>query len=172
MRIALLLALVWVLPASAAEPPKPIVLKAARLFDAKTGKLVTPGIVVVTGGQISASGSNASVPAGAEVIDLGDATLLPGFIDAHTHITGQPGDDWRQDVIDGMQRPSPERTLEALPFARATLMAGFTTVRNLGGEDFIDVGLRNGIRRGRARGAAHHRRHLGPGHHRRPLRRR
>lgn len=152
MRIVLLLTLLGVLPVSAAEPPKPVVLKAARLFDSKTGKLVSPGVVVVTGGQITASGASAAVPAGAEVIDLGDATLLPGFIDAHTHITGQPGEDWRQDVIDRMQRTIPERTLEALPYARATLLAGFTTIRNLGGEDSIDVGLRNGIRRGRAVG--------------------
>lgn len=151
MRIVLLLALLLGLPASAAEPSKPskpVVLKAARLFDAKSGKLVTPGVVVVTEGKISAAGSSAAVPQGAEVIELGDATLLPGFIDAHTHITGQPGDDWRQDVLDRMQRTIPERTLEALPYARATLMAGFTTIRNLGAEDYVDVGLRNSIRRG------------------------
>jgi imidazolonepropionase-like amidohydrolase len=152
MRNVLLLVLLLGLPASAAEPPKPIVLKAARLFDAKSGKLVTPGVVVVAEGKITAAGPGVATPAGAQVIELGDATLLPGFIDAHTHITGQPGDDWRQDIIDRMQRTIPERTLEALPYARATLMAGFTTVRNLGGEDYIDVGLRNGIRRGRAVG--------------------
>jgi imidazolonepropionase-like amidohydrolase len=152
MRIVLLLALLLGGAASAAEPSKPVVLKAARLFDAKSGKLVTPGVVVVAEGKITATGPSAAVPSGAEVIELGDATLLPGFIDAHTHITGQPGDDWRQDVIDRMQRTIPERTVEALPYARATLMAGFTTIRNLGGEDYIDVGLRNGIRRGRAVG--------------------
>ncbi|WP_224371319.1 metal-dependent hydrolase family protein [Hyalangium versicolor] len=152
MRIPLLLVLLWVLPASAAEPSKVLVLKAARLFDAKAGKLVTPGLVVVTAGKISAVGSGAAVPAGAEVIDLGDATLLPGFMDAHTHITGQPGEDWRQDLIDDMQQTVADRTLKALPYARATLMAGFTTVRNLGADDFIDLGLRNGIQRGDAVG--------------------
>ena len=152
MRIALLLALLWVLPSAAAEPARPTVLKAARLFDAKSGKLVTPGVVVVAEGKITAAGSNVSVPAGAQVIELGDATLLPGFMDAHTHIADQMQDDWRQQVIDGMQRTTPERTLDALPFARATLMAGFTTVRNLGSEDYIDVGLRNGIRRGKVVG--------------------
>jgi imidazolonepropionase-like amidohydrolase len=152
MRFALLFTLLCVLPASAAQPSKPLVLKAARLFDAKSGKLITPGLVVVTDGKITAVGAGAAVPAGAEVIELGDATLLPGFMDAHTHITGQPGEDWRQDVIDRLQKTIPERTLDALPYARATLMAGFTTVRNLGGEDFVDVGLRNGIRRGKAVG--------------------
>lgn len=152
MRLALLLVLLLALPSVAAAPARPVVLKAARLFDAKSGKLVTPGQVVVVDGKITGVGPGAAVPAGAEVIDLGDATLLPGFMDAHTHITGQPGEDWRQDVLDRMQRTIPERTVEALPYLRATLRAGFTTVRNLGGEDFIDVGLRNGIRRGRVEG--------------------
>ena len=152
MRSVLLLLCLLALPVSAAEPSRPVVLKAARLFDAKAGKLITPGVVVVVDGKISAVGAGASVPAGAEVIDLGDATLLPGFMDAHTHLTGQPGEDWRQDIIDDMQRTTAERTLDALPYARATLMAGFTTVRNLGAEEFIDIGLRNGIRRGMAVG--------------------
>ncbi|WP_164012450.1 metal-dependent hydrolase family protein [Pyxidicoccus trucidator] len=133
---------------AAKEAPKSYVLKAARLFDAKTGRLVTPGVVVVQGGKVAAVGQGASVPAGARVVELGDATLLPGFMDAHTHLTGEPGDDWRQDVIDDLQRTIPEQTLESLPKVRATLMAGFTTVRNLGAPDFIDVGLRNSIRRG------------------------
>jgi imidazolonepropionase-like amidohydrolase len=152
MRIALLLALLSVLPASAAEPSKPLVLKAARLFDAKSGKLVTPGLVVVTDGKISSVGAGSAVPAGAEVIDLGDATLLPGFMDAHTHVTTQPGEDWRQDFIDDLQQTVADRTVKALPYVRATLMAGFTTVRDLGSSDFIDLGLRNGIRRGDAVG--------------------
>ncbi|WP_257463234.1 metal-dependent hydrolase family protein [Archangium lipolyticum] len=154
MRHALLLASLLALPASAAEPtpPRALVLKASRLFDARSGKLVTPGQVVVVGGKISAVGPTAAVPAGAEVLELGDATLLPGFMDAHAHLTTQPGEDWRQDVLDTFQRTIPEQTLDALPYARATLMAGFTTVRNLGAGDFIDVGLRNGIRRGTAVG--------------------
>jgi imidazolonepropionase-like amidohydrolase len=148
MQPLVLLALVCALPAVAAEPPKPIVLKAARLFDAKSGKLVTPGVVLVAGGKISAVGAGAAVPAGAEVIELGDATLLPGFMDAHSHITYQASDDWRQDVLDPMQHPVSEQTLDALPFVRATLMAGFTTVRSLGAEDFLDLGMRNAIRKG------------------------
>jgi imidazolonepropionase-like amidohydrolase len=128
------------------------VLKAQRLFDPRAGRVVSPGLVVVVGGKVQAVGAGAQVPAGAQVVELGDATLLPGFLDAHTHVTGQPGEDWRQDVIDGLQRTVPEQTLDALPYLRATLMAGFTTVRNLGAPDFIDVGLRNGIARGVAVG--------------------
>jgi imidazolonepropionase-like amidohydrolase len=149
MRRSLLLAsLVLSASAAAAEAPKSYVLKAARLFDAKAGRLVTPGVVVVRDGKVAAVGPGASAPDGAKVVDLGDATLLPGFMDAHTHLTGEPGPDYRQDIIDNMQRGIPEQTLETLPLVRATLMAGFTTVRNLGAPDFIDVGLRNSIRRG------------------------
>ncbi|NTX10943.1 amidohydrolase family protein [Myxococcus sp. CA051A] len=149
MRRALLVAcLLLGLPSSAAEPPRAYVLKAARLFDAKTGKLVTPGVVVVMNGKVAAVGAGAKAPEGVRVVELGDATLLPGFMDSHTHLTGEPGEDWRQDVIDSLQRTIPEQTLESLPRVRATLMAGFTTVRNLGAGDFIDVGLRNSIRRG------------------------
>jgi imidazolonepropionase-like amidohydrolase len=152
MRIAPLLVLLSVLPALAAEPAKPIVLKAARLFDARGGRLITPGLVVVTGGKITAVGPSASVPAGAEVIDLGDATLLPGFMDAHTHLSYEAGADWRDDLLNDMQHTVAERTLDAVPRARVTLMAGFTTVRDVGAEDFIDLGLRNAIAEGKVVG--------------------
>ncbi|WNG33884.1 amidohydrolase family protein [Archangium violaceum] len=154
MRPALLLATLLALPALAAEPPAPkaLVLKASHLFDARSGRLVSPGQLVVVEGRIASVGPGAAVPPGAEVLELGEATLLPGFMDAHTHLTGEPGEDWRQDVLDSFQRTIPEQTLDALPYARATLWAGFTTVRNLGASDFIDVGLRNGIRRGKAVG--------------------
>jgi imidazolonepropionase-like amidohydrolase len=153
MRRALLLGpLLLSLSALAAEPSRVQVLKAARLFDAKTGKVVTPGVVVVAEGRVVGVGPKAPVPQGATVVELGDATLLPGFMDAHTHLTVEPGPDWRKDVIDGFQRSIPELTLDTLPWARTTLMAGFTTVRNLGAEDFIDVGLRNAIARGKVVG--------------------
>ncbi|MBN9685358.1 MULTISPECIES: metal-dependent hydrolase family protein [unclassified Corallococcus] len=150
MRRALLFgSLLWSLSsASAAEPARVQVLKAARLFDAKAGKVVTPGVVVVSEGRVVGVGPKAPVPEGASVVDLGDATLLPGFMDAHTHLTVEPGPDWRKDLVDSFQRTIPEQTLDTLPWARATLMAGFTTVRNLGAEDFIDVGLRNATARG------------------------
>lgn len=149
MQRALLLgSLLLSLSAPAAETSGAQVLKAARLFDAKAGKVVTPGVVVVAEGKVVGVGPKAPVPQGAQVVELGDATLLPGFMDAHTHITVEPGPDWRKDVIDGFQRTIPELTLDTLPWARTTLMAGFTTVRNLGAEDFIDVGLRNAIARG------------------------
>jgi imidazolonepropionase-like amidohydrolase len=82
------------------------------------------------------------------VIDLGDATLLPGFMDAHTHITYDFAVDWREARLDRLEKTIAERTLEAIVPARKTLMAGFTTVRDLGSSDQMDVGLRNGIAAG------------------------
>ncbi|HXY00736.1 MAG TPA: amidohydrolase family protein [Candidatus Limnocylindrales bacterium] len=129
-------------------PEKSYLLKAARLFDGKSNAVVSPGVVVVTGGRIVGVGPSASAPAGAEVIDLGDATLLPGFIDAHTHLSFQHSDDYKQSRLDSLQKTVAEQSLEASVNARVTLMAGFTTVRDVGSRDFIDVGLRNAIASG------------------------
>jgi imidazolonepropionase-like amidohydrolase len=131
---------------------KTYVLKAARLFDGKSNALVTPGVVVVTDGKIVAAGTSAAAPAGAEVIDLGDATLLPGFIDAHTHLTGEYSEDYRQNRLDELQKTIAERALDASVNARVTLMAGITTVRDVGSSDYLDVGLRNAIRSGKVPG--------------------
>jgi imidazolonepropionase-like amidohydrolase len=131
---------------------KTLVLKAARLFDGKSGSLVTPGVVVVTDGKIAASGTNPTIPAGAEVLDLGDATLLPGFIDAHTHVTMMYTTDYKQAALNDLQKTIPEQTLDAIANAKVTLMAGFTTVRDVGSHSFIDVGLRNAIRNGKVPG--------------------
>lgn len=147
----ILLCLAGLVPAFG-QTPKPlgktVVLKAARLFDGKSNALVKPGIVVVMDGKIVATGTSASVPAGAEVIDLGDATLLPGFIDAHTHLTGMYREDYARAMLDGLQKPIPEMALDASVNARVTLMAGITTVRDVGSREYLDVGLRNAINRG------------------------
>lgn len=127
---------------------KTVVLKAARMFDGKSNAVVKPGVVVVTDGKITAVGANAAIPAGAQVMDLGDATLLPGFIDAHTHLTFMHTDDWKQGVIDKLQKPVAEQALDASVNARITLMAGITTVRDVGSSDYLDAGLRNAIHRG------------------------
>jgi imidazolonepropionase-like amidohydrolase len=128
--------------------PKSYVLKAAALFDGKNDTLITPGLVVVTGGHIVGVGSGASIPAGAEVIDLGDATLLPGFIDAHTHLSFMYVEEYNKGELERLQKTIAERALDASRNARVTLMAGFTTVRDVGSEDYIDVGLRNAIANG------------------------
>ena len=86
------------------------------------------------------------------MIDLGDATLLPGFIDAHTHLTYPYERDYRVEELNALKKTIPERTLDAVDIVRRTLMAGFTTVRDVGAGDFIDVGLRNAIEAGKIPG--------------------
>ncbi len=127
---------------------KPIVLKAAHLFDGRSGRLSEPGLVVVQGDRIVAIGGNAAVPAGSQVIDLGDATLMPGFIDAHVHLADEMNSDWAQGFYEGMLRFPVEQSFYAAKNAKTTLRAGFTTVRNVGAPDFIDIGLRNAINAG------------------------
>jgi imidazolonepropionase-like amidohydrolase len=116
------------------------------VFDSATGKVNAPGLVVVANGKIQAVGGSA--PAGAEVIDLGDATLLPGFIDAHTHLTSEFNPDYNGARLRDLQMTVAEKSIRATVNARKTLMAGFTTVRDVGSSDFVDVGLRNSINAG------------------------
>ena len=132
-------------PAKPASAAKPTVLKAAHLFDGRSGKLSEPGIVVVSGDRIVGVGKSATVPADARVVDLGDATLLPGFIDAHTHITQDHDDDWAKGFYESTLRSAVEQSYHAEHNALTTLRAGVTTVRNVGSGDFIDVALRNAI---------------------------
>ncbi|MGA1994592.1 MAG: amidohydrolase family protein [Bryobacteraceae bacterium] len=147
MRSIWLIAAVMPLALSAAD--KTYVLKAARMFDAESGQAAAPGLIVVTGNKIVGVGGGAAIPAGAETIDLGDATLLPGLMDAHTHLSMPFALDYRQTILAELQKPVAERALDAAENARVTLMAGFTTVRDVGSSDFIDVGLRNAIHDGR-----------------------
>lgn len=123
------------------------VLKAERMFDGVSGRIATPGLVVVSNGVILSVGG-ANVPAGAMEIDLGDATLLPGFIDAHTHLSFDFNPDYNGDALLSLQRPISERAIRATANARKTVLAGFTTVRDVGSSNFIDVGLRNAINAG------------------------
>jgi imidazolonepropionase-like amidohydrolase len=126
-----------------------VVLRAARLIDGTGGAVVQNGVVVVTDDRIVAAGREGSVqvPAGARVIDLGDATLLPGFIDTHTHIVGRaladPGSE--EAAVRDFQGFG---AILATANARNTLMAGFTTIRVLGSADFDDIALRQAIDQG------------------------
>jgi imidazolonepropionase-like amidohydrolase len=135
-------------PAQQAKAPPIIAVKAARLFDGKADALQANGVVLVQGTKILAVGTDLAIPAGAEVVDLGDATLSPGFIDAHTHLTAESTDDWKQQFVDGFRRETTEKAIESTVYARKVLEAGFTTVRDVGSSDMLDVGLRNAINRG------------------------
>lgn len=143
-----LLLLAFALTASAQQHS--IVLKAARMFDGTSDTIVRNPVIVITGNKIAAVGG--TVPANAEVIDLGNVTLLPGFIDSHVHLTGESGDNWYLDFFQGVMRQPAEQALYAAMYARRTLEAGFTTVRNVGATDYVDIGLRNAINAGVAVG--------------------
>ena len=149
-----------VFAASAAEAQRPasnyptrgsgtVVLRAARMIDGTGAAPVQDAVVVVTDDRIVAAGRRGSVaePAGARVVDLGDATLLPGFIDAHVHIIGRTLGDPAGDDAAVRDFPATAAIL-GVENARRTLMAGFTTVRNAGSADFADVALRDAVARG------------------------
>jgi imidazolonepropionase-like amidohydrolase len=133
---------------AAAAAPRPIALKAARLFDSVSGKLTEQGVVLVSGTKITAVGSDVKIPDDAQVIDLGDATLLPGFIDAHVHLSNQSSQAWYHDWFDSIMRFPAEQSLYGAHYAKLTLEAGITTVRDVGSTDYIALGLRNAINAG------------------------
>ncbi|WP_263379341.1 metal-dependent hydrolase family protein [Granulicella paludicola] len=125
---------------------KPIVLHAARLLDVVEGKTLSPGEVLVVGTRIVAAGTHVDHPANAQVIDLGDTTLMPGLIDVHTHLFLHPGAEDLQTV----QESVPSRTLSAAAAAKADVLAGFTAERDMGteGAKCADVAVRDAINRG------------------------
>ena len=143
-----LLSLPGVTHAQTPAQAKVYAIRAARLFDGVSGMTTEPGLVVVADWKIQSPWAERNVPAGATVIDLGDATLMPGFIDAHTHLSDEFNADYDAATLVDLQRTVAERSIRATENARKTLMAGFTTVRDVGGNDFIDVGLRNAINAG------------------------
>jgi imidazolonepropionase-like amidohydrolase len=140
-----LLSLTPLAHADGAAPPGPVVLKAAHIFDAVSGKLADHGLVVIQDGKITGVGANAQIPAGARVIDLGDATLMPGMIDAHVHLDDQFEDNWYKGFYQDLMRVPAEQALYAAHYAQETLDAGFTSVRDLGSVDYIAAALRNAI---------------------------
>jgi imidazolonepropionase-like amidohydrolase len=134
-------------PAAAATTAvHPILLHAARLIELTTGRVIAPAEVLVEGERISAVGPSVPHPAGTEVLDLGDRTLMPGLIDAHVHLFLHPGEEDLQTVEESV----PERTLRAVLAAKADLMAGFTAERDMGteGAGSADTAVRNAIDRG------------------------
>src|SRR5437764_5264860 len=138
--------------ASAIAADQIIALKAARLFDGKSRALLQNGVVLVQGDKIVDAGANVAVPPDAQVIDLGDATLSPGFMDAHTHIT-LDYTNYQATRLRELQISTSAKAYSVISAARATVEAGFTTVRDVGARtyrshDCIDVSLRDAIAKG------------------------
>jgi imidazolonepropionase-like amidohydrolase len=133
-----------------AADSRPVVLHAARLLDIKNGRIVKPGEILVRGERIVEVGSSVKHPAGAQTVELGDRTLMPGLIDAHVHLFLHPGVEDLQTV----QESVPQRTIMAMLAARDDLMAGFTAERDMGteGAGSADSAVRDAINDGRILG--------------------
>ncbi len=135
--------------AQAAAPARTLV-RAGHLLDVRTGKILDAQTIVVAGERIVSIAPTASTPAtaGDAVIDLGMLTVLPGLIDVHTHLTGNPDFDPFKEVTDTDAKDA----ITGVVNARTTLLAGFTTVRNVGASGFVDVDLRDAINAGQIPG--------------------
>src|SRR5205807_74387 len=144
--LALLLAWCASVCTAQSAPTQPVsFIRAGKLLDVDSGRFLTNQMILLRGGKIEAVGEHVTVPLGAMVIDLSRFTLLPGLIDCHTHLA---------DMTDGeplrvLQRTAAENAYAVIPNARLTLLAGFTTVRDVGVyRAFVDVALRDAIARG------------------------
>ena len=127
-----------------ATAPARTVVRAGKFLDVRTGKMLTNQAIVVEDGKIISVGSDTdALPEGAKVIDLSDKTVLPGLIDAHTHITFDPKFGY-----DRLAISVPREALIGAKNARITLLAGFTTIRNVGATEFADIALRDAINAG------------------------
>jgi imidazolonepropionase-like amidohydrolase len=128
------------------QPPatRRVAVRAAHLLDSVSGQRTDDVVVLVEGDRIAQVGSRLAIPNGTEVVDLGRATILPGLIDVHTHLSSQSGEYYS----DTFRRSPIDAAVRASTYARRTLEAGFTSVRDVGSAEFIDVALRDAIKEG------------------------
>ena len=132
-------------PSFASDPTNAVVVKAARMLDVSSGKWVSPAMmIVVRDDKIVSAGSNVLIPSGAKVIDLGNKSLLPGLIDMHTHLPGDPERCW---LFGGCIVDAP-RGVDWCEKCACYIGAGFTTVRDVGAEGYTDIALRDAINAG------------------------
>ena len=143
MKLRVLVASLFFLQAAHADE---LVIRAGHLIDTPAGKQLGPTMISIKDGRIVAVAADLDRPPGAQFIDLSDYTVLPGLIDSHTHLTAATSN---QDPLSELEHTAAERAFGSLPNARAVLMAGFTTVRDLGAyRALVDVALRDAINRG------------------------
>lgn len=143
MAVLILVAIPQGLSQTQTNQAQGIILHAARLLDIEKGKIISPGEVLVEGERIVEVGTSVKHPSGAQIIDLGDATLMPGLIDAHVHLFLHPGAEDLQTVEESV----PQRTITAVLAAHHDLTAGFTAERDMGTEGAgpADTAVRNAI---------------------------
>ncbi len=133
----------------AAAQSKLKAIKAGSFIDVVSGTMLKNQIILIQNDTIIAVGPSIKIPKDAEIIDLSNATVLPGLIDCHTHITSEPGNDYYADIF----RKGPvDNAIMAPTYAKRTLQAGFTTIRDVGAAAFVDVALRNAINNGDVEG--------------------
>jgi imidazolonepropionase-like amidohydrolase len=131
--------------AYAQTPPQTTALQCGHLIDTVAGKVLGPSTVIIEAGKIKEVSSGTSAPAGAKVIDLSSQTCLPGLIDSHTHLTSQTGP---REYVDKFHLNLADYVIRSTVYARRTLLAGFTTVRNLGDGENESAALRDAINAG------------------------
>jgi len=146
-KITSLLSLLIIANIAFAQTPAPKikVIRAGTMIDTETGKVLKNQTIIIENNIIKSIGTNLPVPDSAELIDLSNSYVLPGLIDCHTHLTFEPSNDYYADIF---RTTTADLAIKAPIYAKTTLMAGFTSCRDLGGNDLIDISLRNAIDNG------------------------